>query len=143
MPVIEKNSARRPHPGAEPIAYPLSTPPPEGGADAATIRAIKGKGVVATITPHFAVAVIVGVTTAFLSHKGDPVSENVGNEARRCVESVTQLRADFTQYKAEQGLANWALERKLNELLARTALPGQPSTPPSQLGVGVSRELSR
>lgn len=115
-PIVEQYGAAKGHPGAEPDVD-------HGPGDAAAIRAIKGKGLVATITPTFAVAVIVGLVTHFATAKPDPVSGEVGNEARRCNESVTQLRADFTQYKAEQSLANIMNERKLNELLARTYIP--------------------
>src|ERR1700749_4831394 len=101
-PLTEQNVARRPHPGAEPPTVYADTSP----SDAATIAAIKGKGLVATITPHFVVAVIVGLVTAFWARRPDPVSENTGNEARRCNESVIQLRADFTQFRAEMALHN-------------------------------------
>jgi hypothetical protein len=134
-PVIEQNQAPQKHPGAE-VDVGLS--------DAATVRAIKGKGIVATLPSHFVVAVIVGLVGYFAAHKPDPVSADIGNEARRCNESVTQLRADFTQYKAERSLVDMMTERKLNELLSRTWIssPSNPSIQPSSLGIGVSRELS-
>jgi hypothetical protein len=141
-PIIERNEAARRHPGAEPIVYPLSERAPAD--DTATIRAIKGKGLVATITPHFAVAVIVGVGTAWFARRPDPVSENVGDAARRCNESVTQLRADFNQYKAEQSLANLMNEKKLNELLARTYVPSNYDRAVTHpIDSAVSRELSK
>jgi hypothetical protein len=140
-PLIERNTAKRPHPGAEPIVYPVSEAPP---SDAATIRAIRGKGIVATITPHFAVAVIVGTITAFVARKPDPVSENVGSEARRCNESVTQLRADFTQFKAEQAIHNLSGESKLNELLTRSWNGGNyDRAVPHPIDNAVSRELRK
>lgn len=137
-PLIERNLARRPHPGAE----PPSEPPPD---DTATIRAVKGKGLVATITPHFAVAVIVGTITALLARQPDPVSAGVGNEARRCNESVTQLRADFTQFKAEIALHNQQIERDINQLLIRAGASkyDPPQAVPSALDTAISRQLQK
>lgn len=147
-PIVEQNRARLTHPGAERprVDGPLGeTIPPSGEAgpsDAATIRAIRGKGIVATITPHFAVAVIVGLATAFVARRPDPVSAGVGDEARRCNESVTQLRADFTQFKAEMSIAQFGNERRLNELLARIPAQGQSYQPMlDPLAPGVSRQL--
>lgn len=132
----------------DPIVRPLrpsSSPAPLSSEDAAVIRAVKGKGIVATITPHFAVAVIAAVTSAWFARKPDPVTADVGSEAHRCNEAVTALRADFTQFKAEQALHNLANESKLNELLARTWNGGsiQPSIQPSRIAPEVSRALSR
>jgi len=117
----------------------------EAADDRATVRLIKGRGVAVTFSSHFAIAVVGAAVAYFASHKADPISADVGSEARRCNESVTQLRADFTQFKAEQSMHNLAFESKMNELLARTwsASPGQPSAPSSQLGINVSRQLSR
>lgn len=141
-PLIEKNVARKPHPGAEPIVYPLQSEVPAD--DTATIRAVRGKGIVATITPHFAVAVIVGTITALLARKPDPISEGVGNEARRCNESVTQLRADFTQFKAEIAIHNQQIERDINQLLARGAGNyNPPQAVPSSLDSAIGRQLQK
>lgn len=135
-PITEQNAAPQKHPGAEVDVGP---------SDAATVRAIKGKGLVATLPSHFVVAVIVGLAAHFWTQKPDPVSEQVGGEARRCNESVTQLRADFTQFKAEQALHNLAQEQLLNGLTSRIGSIGlgQPSPAPSQLSVDVSRQLGR
>ncbi len=135
-PLVERNVSPARHPGAEPSEAP---------DDTATVRAIRGKGIVATLTPHFIVSVIVGLVTAFAVKHPDPISADVGGEARRCNESVTQLRADFTQFKAETSLHNLAIESKMNELLSRTwsVGPGQPSPAPSQLSIDVSRQIGR
>ena len=118
-----------------------STVPPEE-SDAATLRAVKGKGVVATITPHFAVACIVGLVTAFIARKPDPVTSDIGNEARRCNESVVALRADFTQFKAQTELHNQQIERDINQLLARTTpVFAQPSIQPAAIAPAVSSAL--
>jgi hypothetical protein len=140
-PVIERDATKRPHPGAEPIVYPLSEAPAD---DTATIRAVKGKGLVATITPHFAVAVIVGVITAVLARKPDPISEGVGNDARRCNESVTQLRSDFSQYKAETESHFREIERLANQLLARdSGHYNPPQVAPTPLDSAISRQLQK
>lgn len=134
-PLIERDATRKPHPAAE-VESVRPTP-----TDAAVIRAIRGKGIVATITPHFAVAVIVGVATAFVARKPAPVTEEVGSEARRCNESVTQLRADFTQFKAETALHNQIVESRINELLSRSIRTTSQDFEPSQLAPRVSRAL--
>ena len=135
-PLIERDVSPRGHPAIE--------VDPEHYSEAATIHAIKGRGLVATITPPFDVAVIVGLVTAWFSHKPDPVSDSIGQDAHRCNESLTQLRADFTQFKAEQSLHDLALESKMNELLARTWNGGgSQAIQPSQLAPGVSRALTQ
>lgn len=112
--------------------------------DAATVRAIKGKGVVATITPHFAVAVIVGLATAFLARRPDPVTADVGSEARRSSEAVTALRADFVQFKAETQLHNQQIERDINQLLARSnPVFAQPSIQPAAIAPAMNRALGQ
>ncbi len=132
--ILEQNASPRLHPGAEPEA-------PNHPNDTATFHVDRRKGIVATITPHFAVAVIVGLVTAFVARKPDHVTEETGSEARRCNESVTQLRADFTQFKAETSLHNQIVESRIIELLSRSIRTTSQDFEPSQLAPGVSRAL--
>lgn len=134
-PLIERNAAPRRHPGAEGESYP---PAP---SDALVMRAIRGRGLVATITPTFAVAVIVGVVTTLIARRPAPVTDEIGTEAHRCNESLTQLRADFSQFKAETSLHNQIVENRINDLLSRSVRTTSEDFEPSQLAPKVSRAL--
>ena len=87
--------------------------------DRATIKAIKGKGVVLTFSSHFLVAVIVGVAAAIAGHHTAPLPEAQELAVRHLTEAVTALRADFVQAQAERAQRDRETEWKLNELLTR------------------------
>jgi hypothetical protein len=132
---------------AKSILKPLegSSAPPAAltESDAATIRAVKGKGLVATVTPTFVVAVVVGLASAWFARKPDPVSAGTTEDAKRCNEAVTALSAEFRQYRGESEAHFRQLEWNLNQLLARsTPNYNLPGSPPTQLDNAIGRQLS-
>lgn len=127
----------------KPVESSRGSTAPLSEADAITLRAVRGKGLVATITPHAVVAVIVGLASAWYARRPDPVSAGVGEETRRCNEAVTALGAEFKQYRGESEAHFRQLEWNMNQLLARSA-PNYnlPSAQPTQLDSAISRQLS-
>lgn len=83
------------------------------------MRAIRGGGFVARVPSHFAVLVIGALAAAYFKSRPEPVSQEIGQAAIRCNESVVALRADFVQFKAETSLHNAQTEHDINQLLIR------------------------
>jgi hypothetical protein len=91
----------------------------QAAEDRATIRAIKGKGIVLTFSSHFIVAVVAGVTAAVMGHRSAPLPEAQEQAVRHLTEDVAALRTDLIQLKAEVAQRDRDTEWKLNELLTR------------------------
>jgi hypothetical protein len=113
-PIIERNAAPKRHPGAE---VPSVSPAEVGPSDAAVLRAIKGRGIVATIPSHFAVLVIGALAAAYLKAQSGGVPSDVVQDIHRCVDSVNSLRVDLTVLKAEVEQHNAQTEHDINQLL--------------------------
>lgn len=95
-------------------------------SDRATVKLIRGRGFVLTFSSHFAVAVVVGVLGwVYAQQKGEHASvpDDVTRDIRELKTSMSAMQSDFAFFKATQAMTDKETERKLNELLARTARP--------------------
>lgn len=94
---------------------------PETRSDKATLELIRGRGFILTFSSHFLVAVIVGVLGWMYAQQKGQASGNVEQDIHELQREVAALRSDFEFAKATRDLSDKETERKLNELLARTA----------------------
>jgi len=106
-------------PGSDP---PAARDPQDAADDRATIRAIKGRGLVVSFSSHFAIAVVGAAIAAFYAggRKGAPESDAAYQKAVACVERLDKLEAAVTQLRNESTMHNGQVDTQLSLLVIRT-----------------------